>query len=70
MTDLPESFDQWPREDQLTYLANTRKKRELIDAVIDALGADVDIDGQLASAGLKKDQWAAVLVAVLEAPDA
>ena len=68
MTDeLPSSFDEWPREDRVEYLTNTRKKRAIAEAVLSELAVDdVHVRPQTT---LKKRDWAKVLLAAMEPTD-
>lgn len=62
--ELPESFDQWPRDDQIEYLTHTGNKEGLIQYAIDTIGADIDIGHR--TGGLKKGEWAEIVVALEE----
>lgn len=65
--DLPESFAEWPREDRVEYLTNTRKKRAIAEAVLAELAVDdVHVRPQTT---LKKRDWAKVYLAALEVTD-
>lgn len=65
--ELPEDFSDRPLNEQLAYLEHTGTKRAVIQAFVDLVDADVHPGG--ASSGLRKRQWAKLLVAAREALD-
>lgn len=61
--DLPESFQEWPREDRIEYLSTVGKKEDVMRMALTQVG--VEFNGTNSS-GLKRDKWAEILVALLE----
>ena len=54
--ELPSTFDQWPRDDQLEYLEHTKKKRELIDSTFLEAGLENEASGET-NPSLSKLDW-------------
>ena len=54
--ELPSTFDQWPRDDQLEYLEHTKKKRELIDSTFLVAGLENEAGGKT-NPSLSKLDW-------------
>lgn len=63
--DLPDTFDEWPVEDQKEYLEHTKAKRELIRAVFYEAGLDNEPGGKT-NPSLAKLDWVELLLALRE----
>lgn len=61
--ELPSTFDEWPREDQLEYLEHTKKKRELIDQTFFEARLDNEADGKT-NPSLSKLDWVELFLRV------
>ena len=61
--ELPSTFDEWPREDQLEYLEHTKKKRELIDSTFFEAGLGNEADGKT-NPSLSKLDWVELFLRV------
>lgn len=66
LIELPSTFDEWPREDQLEYLEHTKTKRELIDSTFSEANLGNRADGKT-NPSLSKIDWVELFLRIRRA---